>query len=228
MKNDNSDSGVEFVVDARKLILGFVVFAGICTCFFVLGFELGKRQAGFKEAAYSAPESKPKSIPESRPESADNSSEPENMTQEPPMDWYKNINRKEGDPDIPPAETVKEPEKPKEAPAAAPATIEKPVAKPPAAKAPAAKIPAAKPPAAKPEASEIFYTVQVGAFSQKSQLDVVAKQLKEKGFECRSEQPSPSDKLYLLKVGKFKSRSEAIAMQLRLKKSGFPSFIKTK
>ena len=71
------------------------------------------------------------------------------------------------------------------------------------------------------------YSIQVGAFKQKHQLDVRAQMLRQKGFDVWTEAPKDPGDLYLLKVGKFRSRAEAIATQLRLKKNGFSSFIKT-
>jgi cell division protein FtsN len=70
------------------------------------------------------------------------------------------------------------------------------------------------------------YTVQVGAFRQKSEAETKARQLKAKGFESRIEPPESPEDLYLIQVGRFKSRADAVAMQLRLKKSGFASFVK--
>jgi cell division septation protein DedD len=95
--------------------------------------------------------------------------------------------------------------------------------------------PAASAPA-KPDSAEqsrpsaepaVTYSVQVGAFKQKSQLDARAKTLRQKGFQVWTEEPEAPDNLYLLKVGKFRSRPEAVAMQLRLKRAGISSFIKT-
>jgi cell division protein FtsN len=87
--------------------------------------------------------------------------------------------------------------------------------------------PVAKPPVKAAAKAPSNYSVQVGAFRQKQQVDNKADLLRSKGFDCRIEDPVSAEGLYLLKVGKFKSRAEAVAMQLRLKKSGFSSFIKT-
>jgi cell division protein FtsN len=87
--------------------------------------------------------------------------------------------------------------------------------------------PVSKPPVKTAVAASSSYTVQVGAFRQKKQVDAKAEMLRSKGFDCRIEFPESEEGLYLLKVGRFKSRAEAVAMQLRLKKNGWSSFIKT-
>jgi cell division protein FtsN len=122
------------------------------------------------------------------------------------LDWYKNVSRREGEAETIPS-TVSSDPKPK-------ATVVPPAA--------------VSPDESKPEVKEqVTYSVQVGAFLQKQELETRAKMLREKGFECRTEPPQVPGKFYLLKVGSFQSRAEAVAMQLRLKKSGFPSFVKT-
>jgi cell division protein FtsN len=73
----------------------------------------------------------------------------------------------------------------------------------------------------------VAYSVQVGAFRQREELETRAQMLREKGFDCRIEAPAEPGQYFLLKVGSFRTRAEAAAMQLRLKKEGFSSFIKT-
>lgn len=155
------------------------------------------KRQGFQEGTQNVSESSPG---ESRP------AEPESSkSDEQPLDWYKNVNRSE---DV-----------------AAPALEPEPVQSLPEPKAAAAEVkPAAR---EEPIAKPATYSVQVGAFRQKKELDAKTKLLEEKGFQCRTEPPQGPDQLHLLKVGIFKTRAEAVAMQLRLKKSGFPSFVKT-
>jgi cell division protein FtsN len=212
------ESGLELVLDNRKLILAFVLLIFVCGCFFVIGFIEGKRQGlqqvsqPVAEAAANAVTTEPQpatAVPSTIPE-ASKTIKPE----EQPLDWYKSVNRQEGEPEktLQPLVRKSESEKPQSAPAPSPESA----------------------PAEKPKSEvnlahsgPVTYSVQVGAFRQKYELDVRAKMLKEKGFEYRIEPPNSPDDLYLLKVGTFHSRADAVAMQLRLKKSGFPCFIKT-
>ncbi len=210
---NEAESGLELVLDNRKLIIVFGLLIAVCGCAFVLGFIEGKRQ-GFQEGNQTAGETLRKAMPETNLAQADKpvqateeaaSPKPDPASQ--PLDWYQNISKRGGVTGAPP-------------PAAEPKAQTEPAAKP-------AVIPAAKPKtqtAAEPAGT---YSVQVGAFKQKEQVDARARLLREKGFDVRTVDPEAPGDLYLLKVGKFRTRAEAAAMQLRLKKQGFASFIKT-
>jgi cell division protein FtsN len=194
-------------LDNRKLVVAFVVLILICGCFFVVGFVEGKRQ-GYQAGSLAAVESASKRAPsgatetESRPAAAADSEAPaaKEDVEKQQLNWYKNVSGQEQKNRIKPL-----PREP------APAPRKEPV-KPAASSAPGATS---------------GYTVQVGAFRQRQQVEAKAKLLRSQGFDCRIEVPQSSEDLYLLKVGRFKSRAEAAAMQLRLNKSGFSSFIKT-
>ncbi len=213
MADYSSDSGYELVLDNRRLIVAFVVLILFCGAFFVLGFMEGKRQ-GYQSGAQAAVETAaPAPAYDSKetetPLDAADAAAPgvKEDTEKQQLNWYKNVSGQDREHEItaPPAAPAVRPEP-------------KPVPKQAEPKAAAASSRPAVPSA---------YTVQVGAFRQRQQAEVKAKELRAKGFECRIEPPQSSDGLYLLKVGRFKSRSEAAATQLRLKKSGFSSFIKS-
>jgi cell division protein FtsN len=205
MVDNSSDSGYELVLDNRRLIVAFIVLILFCGCFFVIGFVEGKRQ-GYQAGSQSTVESAAKPV-------ADEAKEPERPAvvadsgmpavkendEKQRLNWYKNVSGQEQKNEITP---------------------------PPAEPAPAPKKETAKPAAVSAPAVSAGYTVQVGAFRQRQQVEVKARLLRAKGFDCRIEVPQSSEELYLLKVGQFKSRAEAVAMQLRLKKSGISSFIK--
>jgi cell division protein FtsN len=213
MPND-ADPGRELVLDNRRLIIVFGLLIGICCCAFVLGFIEGKRQ-GFQEENQVAGEPMQKTMPETTPaqtaetaqEGAETASPKPDLASQ-PLDWYQNISRR--------GETKESTTRAAGPKASAPA------ASPPAARVPAEESKAK--PAAEPAGT---YSVQVGAFKQKSQLDARARVLRQKGFQVWTDGPQAPENLYLLKVGKFRSRADAAAMQLRLKRAGFSSFIKT-
>jgi cell division protein FtsN len=226
MMDNSSDSGYELVLDNRRIIVFFVVLILICGCFFVVGFVEGKRQgyqAGSLAAAESAAKPDPDAAKEQTPRAGGVDSESPMVKEDAEkqqLNWYKNVSGQEKKNEITrsPAEPV--------------AASGKETAKPAAVSAPVA--PAAtpgkkpiEPAAASAPVAPAGYTVQVGAFRQRQQVEAKAKLLKSKGFDCRIEVPQSSEDLYLLKVGRFKSRAEAADMQLRLKKNGFGSFIKT-
>ncbi len=193
------ESGLELVLDNRKLIVFFLVLISIIGGFFVFGYKEGKRQGyleGSQAAAVLVPNADSEGAP--LPETAAGASTPDSSAdsgdvEDQPLDWYKKVNRPEKEAEIEP---------------------------PPARKTEAA-------PLKSPIDAPAGYSVQVGAFRQKREAEVKAQTLKSKGFDSRIEAPQNPDQLYLLKVGNYDSRADAVAMQLRLKKSGFPSFIKT-
>jgi len=228
MADRDADSGIELVLDSRKFIIAFVVLIAICGCFFVLGFIEGKRQGlqeGTQTAAVAAPVTRPdeSQTAVAKPSVADTSAAAvKEDAGDQQLNWYKNVNRRDGEPEVAPKLTESTSAKKAAEPAPAPKPAVEPAKK-------ATEVPAAKPaPQEKPAvAGPVTYSVQVGAFRVRREAENKAKTLKAKGFDCRIEVPRSPDELYLLKVGKFASRADAVAMQLNLKKSGINSFIKT-
>jgi cell division protein FtsN len=215
MDRPSSDSGYELVLDNRRLIVAFAILVLIFGCFFVLGFMEGKRQgyqAGAQIAAETGANPAPAQetpVPQTSALDADAAMEPpKEPPDEQPLGWYKSVSGKGEKPEIAPPPPVPSPA-PEET--ATRQSVQ----------------PAVKPPAKTAASTPSSYSVQVGAFRQKKQVDAKAEALRSKGFDCRIEPPESDEGLYLLKVGRFKSRADAVAMQLRLKKSGFSSFIKT-
>jgi cell division protein FtsN len=216
MMEHAAESGVEVVLDNRKLIIAFALLIVICGGFFVLGFVEGKRQ-GYQEGALRAAESATaKSSEESvaqspKTEALESGTEPVQASSEgQQLNWYKNVNRREGE-----RETVPQATSDRSAKSTAGPT---PVAK--STGKPKTELDAAR-------SGPVTYSVQVGAFVQKEEAEGRAKELRSKGYDCRIEPPVPPQRFYLLKVGRFDTRVDAVAMQLRLKKSGFSCFVKT-
>ncbi|MBN2241993.1 MAG: SPOR domain-containing protein [Acidobacteria bacterium] len=199
------ESGFELVLDNRKLILAFAVVLFICGCFFVWGFMAGKRQGMQLGAVAGTDDSSAAGLQDSRtsaPENIQDAAEIPPMEEdavEQDLDWYKSVNKKEGDPA--PVRPPRSPET-KEAAGASSAV-------------------------AKADAAGITYTVQVGAFKRRPEAEAHALDVRSKGFDSRVEPPDSPGQLYLVKVGKFDTRAEAVAEQLRLKKNGFSCFVKT-
>jgi cell division protein FtsN len=212
MENREAESGLELVLDNRKLIIAFSLLIAICGCFFVVGFIEGKRQ-GVQEGSQTANEPLATKVPDAVPPQIDAPAPPKEEPKSPPqdaanqpLDWYKNINRRGEEPASLPSTAASNSASKSPAPASATVSTEKPKS---------------------PLSAEPAYSVQVGAFRQREDLETWAQKLREKGFDCRIEPPAEPGQYYLLKVGNFRTRAEASAMQLRLKKEGFASFIKT-
>ena len=212
---EHEESGIEVVLDNRKIILAFVVFIAICGGFFVLGFVEGKRQgiqAGMQTAAEvgTIEDSAAKQAQLSEPETVQDSESAKADTEDQQLSWYKNVNRQEEEPEIASRETTSSSKKTSAKAAPAPKSSNKP-----------------KTEASSISAGSLSYSVQVGAFVKLEEAEIRGRDLRSKGYDYRIEPPVPPSQFYLVKVGKFDTRADAVAMQLRLKESGFSCFIKT-
>jgi cell division protein FtsN len=208
-----SETGLEFVLDNRKLVVAFFVLIAVCGTFFVIGFMEGKRQAVGNIAANPAPAAAPgtEAKQDASPSqvAGDAATKPvEDRSVRDQLDWYKRVNKA--------ADATRGLE-----PLPEPAT---PVVQPESRAAAAKPAVQADPGAVSASGT---YSVQVGAFRQRREIDAKAAALKAKGYNCVIESPGAEGELYLLKVGRYSSRVEAHSMQLRLKRDGFTSFIKT-
>ncbi len=215
MSENGVDSGVEVILDSRKIILAFVVFIAICGGFFVLGFVEGKRQgyqAGIQTAAEVGTIEDSSAVPTqlAQAETVQDSDSAKSETEDQPLNWYKNVNRQDEEPE-PASQIATSPAKKLEAKAAPP---------PKSASKPKAEASPLRP-------GSVSYSVQVGAFVKQEEAEIKGRELRSKGFNYRIESPVPPSQFYFVKVGKFDTRAEAVAMQIRLKESGFSCFIKT-
>lgn len=220
MDHPASDAGAQFVLDNRKLIVGFALLIVLCGTFFVIGFMEGKRQGvqRAKEQLRTTPSGENAAADLSasaQDRTVKGDAKPlENKSVRDQLDWYKSVNRREEAGTAP----VSEPHKKGSASAAKNSVL------PPA------------PPAGKPEpvrethraaAQKTSYSVQVGAFRLRREAEAKAAALKAAGYDYQIEPTGAAEPLFLLKVGRFDSRAAAVAMQLKLKKDGFATFVKT-
>jgi cell division protein FtsN len=234
MVDRGGESGRELVLDNRKLIGVFAVLVAICVVIFVLGFIEGKRQGKHEGAQIAAESARTADFggtqaQTSKPADANTgASLPKEDSAEQQLNWYKNVNRKGEASEITPQTTADGPAGETKDSDRSTKTAKEPVPEQKKDSAPEfAGAPKPQKQGAVTPSDPVAYSVQVGAFRLKSEVETKAQELREKGYDCRIEDPQSSEDLYLLKVGKYASRAEAIAMQLRLKKSGFFSFVKT-
>jgi len=196
MDHHAADAGAQFVLDNRKLIVGFALLIVLCGTFFVIGFMEGKRQGvqRAREQIQRSPTSEAATAdltaaaPEKQVKADAKPSTDKSVREQ--LDWYKSVNKRE--------EAVTN---------APPAQHKKPAAR---HAAPA----------------KTTYTVQVGAFKLRREAETKAAALQVAGYEYSIEPGGAGEPLFMLKVGRFESRAEAVAMQLKLKKDGFSTFIK--
>jgi len=212
MEQNGGDGGLQFVLDNRRLILGFGLLIVLCGGFFVLGFVEGKRQGGQVPGVAGNPDAPPLSEAATpRIPGAGSASAPDDKTVRERLDWYNQVGAAPGgtNREKAPAPGAGGPEA-----AAADARGDSPSG-------------ARARPSAAPPGGSASYTVQVGAFRQRKEAEAKAAMLKARGYEYTIEPPSSPDQLFLLKVGRFASRAEAVALQLKLRRDGFPTFVKS-
>lgn len=215
MEQDNDDAGLQFVLDNRRLIVGFGLLVALCGGFFVLGFVEGRRQAGSVQEV-AVPPIGTVTHPASAPVTADTRSAkgvtgPDDKTVREHLDWYSQVGGASGAKDKGREASPSEGARTSTGQTAPAANHRETPAQPVTAAA----------------QRNVTYTVQVGAFRQRKEAEAKAAMLKEKGYDFVIEPPAAGDQLYLLKVGRFSSRADAVGLQLRLRKDGFSTFIKT-
>jgi cell division septation protein DedD len=89
-------------------------------------------------------------------------------------------------------------------------------AAPKPAPSPSAK-PSAKPSPSPPAAGVASFTIQVGAFKDKTTADSVVARLKDKGFAAYVVSPDGGEGLYNVRVGSYPARADAERIQTRLR-----------
>ena len=220
MNQPGADSGTEFVLDNRKLIITFLVLVFVCGAFFIIGFMEGKRQA-VPTRVERVPSESPTGTgaeakgPDAKAAGHPTDSKPiEDRSGRAQLDWYRNVQGKDS-----------RIQKSSEAAGGAKPAAIPPAKKPAVAQPQATKGAATTETASMVPAANVTYTVQVGAFKQRQEADTRAAALKAKGYVCVIDFKS-TEQLYLIKVGKFDTRADAKAVQLQLSKDGFSSFIK--
>jgi cell division protein FtsN len=228
MEHSPHDTGAQFVLDNRKLIVGFALLIVLCGTFFVIGFMEGKRQGiqrakeQFPVNAATAPpqSSLPAAISEGSGGAQIKPLEEKSVREQ--LEWYKSVNKREESAAASPSRSARATEASSKADSA---RIEAAPAKT-GSSASATKTQA--PPRPRPAAtSKVTYSVQVGAFRQRREAEAKASALKDRNYQYVIEPAVGAEPLFLLKVGRYESRAEAVATQLRLKKDGFSTFIKT-
>ncbi len=104
-----ADTGAQFVLDNRKLIVGFALLIVLCGTFFVIGFMEGKRQGVQRTAGQvqrgTVDESAPAEPVAAQPEKAAKTGpQPiEDKSAKEQFEWYKNVNKREAKPAETPA-----------------------------------------------------------------------------------------------------------------------------
>jgi len=228
MEHSPHDAGAQFVLDNRKLIVGFALLIVLCGTFFVIGFMEGKRQ-GIQRAKEQSPVnaaapsqgSLPAAMPEGSVGASTKGLEEKSVREQ--LEWYKSVNKREESPSATPSRSAKAAEPPSRTEddegGSAPGKAKRGSS--------VAKTQVAPKPRPAASSSMVTYSVQVGAFRQRHEAEAKAAALRDRNYAYVIEPTGGTEPLFLLKVGRYESRAEAVATQLRLKKDGFSTFIKT-
>jgi cell division protein FtsN len=223
MEQRDAETGAEFVLDSRKLIIMFVLLMVVCGTFYTIGFMEGKRQSSVPPRVEVRP---PEAVPAVTGTRAESNSKANTSAAQGGMagdraaheelNWYKSVQGVE-------SEAQKSGDVTK---SATPTPSEtKPTSTPPTQ---ADKTAPASERGSNVQPARIIYSVQVGAFRQRREAEIKAAALKAKGYASEVDLPQSGDQIYLVVVGKFNSRSDAVMMQRKLQKDGFSCFIREK
>jgi cell division protein FtsN len=222
MEQRDAETGADFILDSRKLIIMFVLLMVVCGVFYAIGFMEGKRQTVQPRvesrplgAAPSVAEGKAESASKANVSAAQGGMAGDRSAQQ-RLNWYKSVQGVQG-------EAQKSGDATK-------STVTAPAVETPASTSPpqVAKAAAASEQGSSVPPSKVSYSVQVGAYRQRYDAEAKGANLKAKGYASEVEPSQSGNQIYFVIVGKFSSRADAVAMQHKLQKDGISSFIREK
>jgi cell division protein FtsN len=205
----------EIQLNGKQLVFLFMATTVVAVVIFLCGVMVG-RGVRAEQAAQTVAETGTQTAPADAPPPSAVPAAPANATPPPPaedLSYYDRLAQTR-----PPAEKLK----------AAPAR--EPVA--PAARSEAAPppppVPSEAPPgksAPLPVPADAPYTVQVVAFTSRSEAEAVLKDLRAKRFDPHLLAPSADSAMYRVRVGKFKNKRDAEELKRRLEKAQYKPWI---
>jgi cell division protein FtsN len=224
---DDTGDTRQLRLDHRHLAFFFLGAVAVCAIFFALGFVVGRGQtyeAAMKEPSSGAKAPEPKSLTNSSQASLEESGENAKLTatdrikpegkrdQETDyrheLDFYNTLDQKPADENF--HLTGRKAERKL-------ASAERAKSKTPAAMRTALRVPSGN-----------LVSLQVGAFSNASDADKLAKTLRSKGYSVSLVNPGRGngDKFVRIHIGPFTHLEEAHKVQAQLEKDGYEAIIK--
>ena len=224
---DNTDDTRQLKLDHRHLAFFFLGAVAVCAIFFALGFVVGRGQtyeAAMTEQSSRAKAPEPKSLINSSQASLEEPGENAKLTatdrikpegkrdQETDyrheLDFYNTLDQKPADENFHPAGQKAGRKL---------ASAESAKSKTPAAMRTALRVPSGN-----------LVSLQVGAFSNASDADKLAKTLRSKGYSVSLVNPGRGngDKFFRIHIGPFTHLEEAHKVKAQLEKDGYEAIIK--
>lgn len=190
-----SSQDTEITLGTGKLLVLFFGLVAVCALFFALGYSLGRKSEPAVTTASAAV------TPQASPSNAK-----ANGTN-PPMTFYKSVEQKNANSDLPPATAGKTDPPPQ--------TAASPVQNPGSNGVdPATTVPTSG------------YYVQVAAVSKQEDADSLVDALKKKDYTAFVAPVSATDKLYRVQVGPFSDIKDAETMRAKLVSDGYSPILK--
>lgn len=192
-----SAQDTEITLGTGKLLFLFFGLVGVCALFFAMGYSLGRKsEPGIASAAAAG-----------TPKSSNAAKANGGSTPNQPMTFYKNVEQKDGSPELtPPANTKTD--------SAAPANSTSEKAPQNSGVDPAIAMPTSG------------YFVQVAAVSKQDDADALVDALKKKEYPAFVAPAASTDKLFRVQLGPFPDVKEAEGMRTKLIGDGYNPILK--
>lgn len=187
-----SSQDTEITLGTGKLLVLFFGLVVVCALFFALGYSLGRKSEPAVTTASAAV----------TPQTSPNNNKANGAN--PPMTFYKSVEQKNANPDLP-AATEGKTDPPAQPTNSAPQNN---------AVDPATTVPTSG------------YYVQVAAVSKQEDADSLVDALKKKDYTAFVAPVSSTDKLYRVQVGPFSDIKDAETMRAKLVSDGYSPILK--
>jgi DedD protein len=206
-----SSEDTEITLGTGKLLFLFFGLVGICALFFALGYSLGRKSEPAVTTASAAVTSQAVSTGPKASGAA---------AATPPMTFYKNVEQKDANAELTPANDGKTDPNAATPAGAAGATNNS------TTNNGSATTPAASTPDSSATLPTSGYFVQVAAVSKEEDADALVDALKKKQYPAFVASAATSDKLFHVQVGPYTDVKEAEAMRARLIGDGYSPILK--
>ncbi len=198
-----SSEDTEITLGTGKLLVLFFGLVAICALFFALGYSLGRK---------SEPTLAGTAMPAAQPTVASGKTSSTSPAT-PPMTFYKNVEQKDANAELTPADAKTD-------------TTAVPANAAPAQPAQSSSTLAANAPDPSTVLPTSAYFVQVAAVTKQEDADALVGALKKKDYPAFVAPQATTDKLFRVQVGPFSEIKDAEAMRTRLIGDGYSPILK--
>ena len=192
----NPSQDTEITLGTGKLLVMFFGLVGVCALFFALGYSLGRKSEPSLTAANAT------GLPQA---SANTNKASSGSTPAQPMTFYKNVEQKDANPELTPAQAKTD----NAAPAPATSASNQPAGVDPGTTTPTSA-----------------YFVQVAAVSKQEDADALVDALKKKEYPAFVASAAATDKLFRVQLGPYADIKDAEGMRSKLVGDGYSPILK--